>query len=151
MKGCTDHKGNKFVSIALMCNYYGVPTNTYHKRILRGWDKERALTNESQPKLCACQDHLGNKFSSLSEMCTYHTISHSVFYSRLQKGWSIERCLTTFTKNRQGNWVKTFDGKVFYSLSDMCLHYGILYETYHARIKRGWSQKRALTTPVKRR
>lgn len=36
----------------------------------------------------------------------------------------------------------------FRSMVDMCAHYNIKYQTYHQRIKNGWTQRNALLTPV---
>lgn len=43
-KESIDHLGNVWPSLTDMCNYYKIPSDTYLKRISRGWTKEKALT-----------------------------------------------------------------------------------------------------------
>ena len=49
-KECTDHKGNRFISIKEMCLYYGVNPHTYNHRILYGASVEEALTKKASKK-----------------------------------------------------------------------------------------------------
>lgn len=48
-----------------------------------------------------------------------------------------------------GKAIKDHEGKEFPSITALCEYYGIERKTYLQRIKRGWSQKRALTEHVK--
>ena len=40
-------------------------------------------------------------------------------------------------------------GNTFHTAKEMSIHYGIPYETYQSRKRRGWDIERILTTPVK--
>lgn len=41
---CRDHLGNEFDSKSSMCGFWGVPAETFTKRISRHWSLEKALT-----------------------------------------------------------------------------------------------------------
>lgn len=41
---CEDHLGNKFESIGLMCESYGISAETFQARLQRGWSLQDALT-----------------------------------------------------------------------------------------------------------
>lgn len=46
------------------------------------------------------------------------------------------------------NGVRDHNQRLFKSIATMCEHYGISTGAYYSRIKRGWSKKKALTTPA---
>lgn len=45
--------------------------------------------------------------------------------------------------------IESYDGRKFRTKAEMCEFFGIERKTYDQRIKRGWSQEKALTEPVK--
>lgn len=47
--------------------------------------------------------------------------------------------------------IKDFNNTEFDSVADMCRHYGISINLYYTRLKRGYSQKEALTLPLGKR
>lgn len=66
------------------------------------------------------------------------------------KGYSKDNCrwTTASIQNKNSRRAKHFTvGKQTMCISDWCRTTGISYGLYKARIKRGWSQERALTTP----
>ncbi len=52
-------------------------------------------------------------------------------------------------RNTRRNHLLTLD-RITMTLSEWCAHLGIKSETLHHRLRRGWSEKRALTEPVKK-
>jgi len=82
-------------------------------------------------------------------------IASKVLCLRLRIGWSIERALTTPVqktrkdqgRNRHNNRVLTFDGKKM-CVTEWSEATRIPSVTLYARLKYGWSDERALTTPV---
>lgn len=45
--------------------------------------------------------------------------------------------------------IKSYDGRRFRTTTEMCAFYGVERKTYLMRLKRGWSQEKALTEPVR--
>lgn len=144
----TDHMGNKYKSINKMVQNYGIDINTYIQRVEAGWDKEKALTEEPNNRVYTngVSDHLGNKFKSLYDMCQYYGISEATYIQRLKLGWSQQDALMTpIRQTGRKRAVKDHNGKEYSSITEMCRQYNIAAETYHRRIKMGWSKKEALT------
>lgn len=109
-----------------------------------------------------CYDHLGNEFRSKEERAKYYGLKPATVASRLLEGLDLKDALTTTTHERhvnggmrakKKNAIRTTDhcGKEYPSIVDMCNDYGISHSLYDHRLSRGWSQERALTTPVRER
>ncbi len=41
---CTDHLGNQYDTITMMCETYGIPIRIYHNRKSKGWELKERLT-----------------------------------------------------------------------------------------------------------
>ena len=97
----------------------------------------------------AYKDHLNNTYKTFGDMCLKYGIGRSTVTARLKRGWSLEKALTTPLKKQASNAKKVKDclGNSFDSISDMCRAYLIDKDTYHKRIKRGYTVEEALTTP----
>ena len=147
-----DHLGNMYCSAKEMCEHYGINDNTYRQRIKYGWSQERALTEKPHDKYTkvGVTDHLGNKYSSIVEMCSCYGISRNLYSARMRLGWSKEEALTV-PKGYVNRQSITTDhlGNKYNSTTEMCEHYGIDRMAYTNRLRRGWSQKEALTKKVK--
>jgi len=99
-----------------------------------------------------CLDHQGNKFKTVSEMCEYWGISIDCYCARKHRKWSLKKILTEPMRPvTQGRPCEDHLGQKFKTQSAMCDHWGISQETFGMRIKAGWSLKRALVLPVKKR
>ncbi len=161
-KGCmpvTDHKGRQYPSVAAMCRDWGILSQTYLDRRLRGWDMKQALETpcgdvDTAPKQCT--DHLGTPFPDIGTMCAAHGIPRSTYYYRILHGWDLKSALTfppsqTQTKDRSKP-CKGPAGEPYPSIKAMCAAYGVRYGTFTARLKRGESLAQALgampATPV---
>lgn len=48
LKVVVDHLGNKYSSVAEMCNHYGVNFNVFKERLRRGWSVKDALTTDTR-------------------------------------------------------------------------------------------------------
>ena len=80
-------------------------------------------------------------------MCLKYGISAHIFQNRISKGWCLKDALLTPIRIRKENDVQDHLGNSFDSISDMCRAYLIDKDTYHKRIKRGYTVEEALTTP----
>lgn len=149
----TDHLGNHFKSVSAMTKHWGISRTTYLSRINMGWSVEKALTftvrEESRPK-GGVVDHLGNKFESKSQMLKHWGISNATYYNRTHKeGLSMEEALTKpIAKTYSFQEVTDHLGNKYRSLSLMARTYGIKPITLRDRLERGWSVRKALTTPI---
>lgn len=154
----TDHLNNQYNSFSDMCKAYNKAYSTVRNRLDRNWTLEQALTinTESQKHKINHKkiwtDHKGNKYNSLPEMCAAYNISPKVVTARLANcKHDIETALTRPVSNIPKNAIQITDyqGNIFKSVSEMCRYHNIKLSRYKERIKLGWSNEKALTTPCK--
>ena len=74
-----------------MCKAYGVEIGTYQRRLERGWDIERALTEsvETQEYI----DPFGNKYDELKSMLAHYNVNLTTYYQRINTGHTLEEAL----------------------------------------------------------
>ena len=144
-----DHLGNTFASMQEMADHWHIPDSTLGA-LLKKMSIEEALTLKSeQLRGKTITDHTDKTWSSVTAMCKAWGITTALYYGRIKCGYSIEQALTSpLTKQpRNSKTIIDHKGNEFASVSDLCKHWGIGRSTYNARIKNGWSMKKALTTP----
>ncbi len=91
----------------------------------------------------------GKYFETIKEAAAYYDIPYyAVMNRRNIYGWSLEKTFDEITIPRKINSVDHL-GQKFESMTDMAHHWGMHYQILRTRLNRGWSIKRALTTPVK--
>ncbi len=96
-----DHKGQLFISVAAMCEYWGVDRAVYYGRKKLGWSLEDILTRPldyTGGAECVF-DHYGNEYMSEQEMCKHYGIKRSTYRERKKRGWDTEKALTYATAN----------------------------------------------------
>ena len=143
-----DHKGNIFPSISAMCRYWKISETTYLDRIKKGCTIEEALSKERKMKSGnICQDHQGNTFSSVKTMCKYWKVPITTYYERIKKGYTIREALLSNNEERTTKNDKCQDhqGNTFPSIKEMCEYWNITDDTYHSRIRAGYTIEEALT------
>lgn len=101
----------------------------------------------TQLKKVAKDDKVYRTYSSLAER-TDNT--PNVIRQRIWRGWDMERALHQPKKKLSGMKCTDHLGKEYISQTEMCEHYKITIDAYIKRIKRGWTQERALTTPMRK-
>ena len=148
-----DHEGNSYPSIEAMCNHWEIPHSTYINRLNRGWTSKDALTIPKGAKNTNFKqvvDHEGREFVSIGSMCKYWNISRRTYSKRIEYGWAIKDALTTPVgeKNKLRKPITDHDNNEFSSIKGMCQHWGISISAYNNRIRLGWTQEAALTTPI---
>ncbi len=152
----SDEQGNMFKSINEMCEHYNIPYHVFMYRTRNlGWSVKDALTTEYVKKKTALPitktDHKGHIFDSITDKCKAYGISTSLYRDRIRDGWSEEDALTTPVKVYKHGECTDHKGNVFHSLPEMCRFYGIEDpKKYRNRLKLGWSQEKALTTPFRK-
>lgn len=98
------------------------------------------------------KDHLGNEFPSAKTMCRHWNIKYTVYKHNIKHGYSVEDALTIGADTPGIPRVyKDHLGNEFNSITDMCKYWGIDKSIYMARIRYQWSQKDALTKPIRKR
>lgn len=159
------YRGKEYPSLQSLCNKHKVSCNTVRKRLELGWTMKDAITIpvSQKPRYGSkgreVKDHLGNEYVTLKDMLNTYGMSVYLYRSRVNKGWSLEQCLTTpkYTRDIKPQkrskpsrfTVKDHEGAQFSSKSQMCREWGISYRTFCGRVRKGWSVKEALTTPVR--
>ena len=151
----SDHKGNTFETEKDMCEYYNVSPGTFSARKFYGWSVEECLFGRekvvrSDIDIEKRTDPYGKVFPSAKAMCEYHKRSYRAYACGLTRGWSKEEALFGKKKVSQASENDRTDhtGKVFSSMKQMCIDYGVSVSAYKSRIRQGWSKEEALTTPV---
>lgn len=96
----------------------------------------------------------GVSYPSISAACRELAprlrITRGQLYERIHRGWAEKYILHVGALgNSPGAWDHT--GRQFRSVPDMCLAWGVRYETYRKRLSRGWSLETALTYVKRRR
>lgn len=113
--------------------------------------KEKRLQRKENKTYKPCKDHKGIEYLNKNAKCRAYNISHSLYDHRIkQLGWTEQEALETpVNGRRKGRTNKRRDhkGRLFPTQKKMCEFYGIPNTLYHSRRKKGWTKKRALTTP----
>lgn len=90
------------------------------------------------------------KTQSLSQWAREVGLTKGALETRLNTGWTVERALTEPTGALKSNTVfMEYDGRRL-PLQDWAKISGIPMGTLHGRLRAGWSDERALTTPTDR-
>lgn len=143
-----DHLGNEFTTKKNMLEYWGITRGAFNHRLERGWSLKDALTVKYRAVFY--YDHLGNRFESKEDMCNYWGVARGTFDDRIRHGYSLQEALTEKINNTPTSKQTTDHlGNEFNSIIDKCKYWNIKPETYKGRIKLGYSEKDALTLPLK--
>ena len=144
-----DHLGNTFTSIQEMADYWHIPDSTLSARLQKMPIKDALTLTTKELRGKTVTDHTGRTFPSVTAMCKAWGITTALYYGRLKCGYSIEDALTLpiAEKPKNSKTIIDHEGNEFSSVSDLCEYWKIGRSTFNARIKNGWSQKDALTTP----
>ena len=91
-------------------------------------------------------DHLGNEYATLAKMAEAYGLDRSVVKARLARGWTPEEALTTPVHERRSGECTDHLGNRYADQKSMAEAYGADYMALRARLKRGWTLERALTS-----
>ncbi|WP_339295896.1 hypothetical protein MKY82_08375 [Paenibacillus sp. FSL W7-1279] len=109
-----------------------------------GWPKERALSEP--PRKMNVRKH----WIALAES---NGIKRQTFNRRLEYGWDPERAATEpvadkYTRQKLCLYAKSFQGKYSDEIIATAASNGISRENFYARVRRGWTEEEAATTPL---
>ena len=147
----TKNRSRSGKSIKDRCREIGISVKTYYSRKHLGWSKEKALTTppgEKPDRKIKGPD--GKVYASETEMCRAYGADPKLYAARIAYGCPMEKALT-MEKQEQGfpkKPQKGPDGKMYASKTDMCKAYGVSWNVYKERRRRGWSMEDALTKPL---
>lgn len=97
------------------------------------------------------KDHSGKEYRSERAMLKDYGIGRTNYATRIKNGWSMEKALTTPSEYDSDTKVKDHLGQEYNTKIEMCKAYGIEYDTYLKREKKGMPKEEALTKPVRKR
>ena len=93
-----DHLGREFLHLKDMADAWGISVFALKYRLGRGWDVERALTQQEPKSLSflgeEIRDHLGNQYKSFNAMCKAYDLNPYTVKARLKGGMLLEEALT---------------------------------------------------------
>lgn len=93
-------------------------------------------------------DHEGRQFDTVEAMCDYWGVKYSTYLYRIRKGVSVRFALTRRVTQDKTHKQYDHEGRGFKSTMDMCDYWGVNYNTYKTRMRKGVSKKFALTGTV---
>lgn len=114
-------------------------------------DKPANKINNQIEVISVIKDHLGNTYNTFSEMCMVYKIGVDTVRFRLGLNWSLKDALETpvSEQNKPKKFrCKDHNNKMYDSVSEMCIAYGVTRTLYLYRLKKGWTQEDALTKPM---
>ncbi len=87
----TDHNGIQFDSIKQMCQHYGLEELTYTRRLERGWNKEKALTEpiDTTKHGKPVTDPFGFDYPTVKDMLKAYKVKTSAYFERSRAGYSL--------------------------------------------------------------
>lgn len=135
---CTDYLGNEFPSVTAMCAFYGVNRKNYERKLRSGKTKKEALTQVTKKDEWEGLD--GKMFSSQAELCRYYNIPCNVYRYRKDAGWNLEDILTIPVH-------EVYKRKN--TITNKCKEHNISKGAYYERLRKGWTEEKALNTPSK--
>jgi len=148
-----DFKGKRYRTIKDMCDDYGINPSTYALRRERGMTVKEALTtplysnerSKYQNGRHKVTDHLGKEYSSVDKMCKAHGTTLHYYKKAMAEGKSVEEALEKPVRKNVGHIVYDHLGNMYYSKKEMCEAYGISFDAFSARRRKGMSLEEALT------
>lgn len=120
----------------------GISKNLLEQRIRRlHWSHERAINAKPRKR---------GDYRYWSKVAEENGISYNTFSSRINRGWTPERAATEGTLSRSecgiraGRTTPRFSREIL----DVLELSGITYQTFYARVKSGWDEMEAATSPL---
>lgn len=118
------------------------------RKVMKPEDR-RFFNGNPRFRCMPCRDHNGRAFSSAAERAKFWKLPEFVVAGRLRRGWDLEKALTSPIGYRfPRHPCEDHEGRKFDSAAAMCEYWGISYNTYCGRRKKGMSVQRALTAPI---
>lgn len=134
--------GEPFPSYRAIDTYYGFSPSVshQHREDLEGWLLSKSMFYVD-----------GTLYRSISSLAMAYGFTYSCLSHRLHGGMPVQEAVSKPT-NRvvQPKACADHIGNVYDCEADMLVAYGVTPSAYRCRIRKGWSQKEALITPMKK-
>lgn len=132
---CVDFKGNKYNSVAKMCEAYKISYRRFIRSLHNGCSQKEALLGEKK-KLSGLVDYKGFKYPSVTAMCLAYSKDVEWYIQKIARGETNQDILTEIVT--LDKMPKVVHEKVMV----------VTKEVYLKRIERGWNEDEARTIPV---
>ena len=142
-----DHHGNRYPTIKEMCHAYNQSYSKYHRLIKMGCDLETALTSKDTNLTIYIN---GKKYHHLPHVCEELNLNINRIRNIMKTYHvDIEEAIKIHNAPPQihGQECQDHLGNIYPSIRIMCQYYGIRPTSYYARIAKGWTIEKVLTTP----
>lgn len=148
-KSCEDHNGKRYKTIREMCIAYGINYSVFRYRQKLGWDLEKILTTPVR-KVCIIEEDNGNRYNSIAELYRKEKLEKigRSRDTRLKAGRVDKVSVKGLREVLEKKEVRDHNGKLFESVVEMCIFWGLPVYVYLSRRKTGWTVENALTTPT---
>lgn len=133
---CKDHLENIFPTRKAMCEFWGIPSNSFVVRLQKGWSLEKALTTPFKKHKGIVYE--GKHYKSQKELAEVLGVSSNKVRWYLENDKPLSEILDE-------KIIQDHLGNVFDSFSEMCQHYELKQATVRDRLRRGWSLEKSLT------
>ena len=150
-----DHKGKKHRSVKDMCKAWGITRGVYAHRKNQGWSLKKTLTTPINKKYQGSLEYVdleGRVFPTIKLMAKKNGVSYAAIMYRIKKGNSPEEALIhLLNEAKDSKSVEDHLGNSFTTKVRMLEYWGVKYDTFRDRLKRGWSLEEALTGKRKKK
>lgn len=142
------YHGVTYPTFKSFCQAVGVPQDTLRARLRRGMDLEIAVN--APPLNCTImKDHHGNIFPSLTALAEHYHMSYSCLRTRLyEMNMTVEQALTIPYGSSLKRRCFDHEGNVFATAAERAIFWKKDPKQVEARLRQGWTVKRALTEPT---
>lgn len=145
-----DHLGTQYITVARLCNYYGIDVDKFVYRVVNGMSLANALTKRDG--IVGVKDNQGKRFKNVNEMCKAYGISYAALSQNLMEGKSLAlslRTRPTFEKKKPINeeYIHGFESFIR-ALPSICKANGNSIEMVIARLADDWDLTEAIKTPI---
>lgn len=145
------YEGKEYPSLRNFCIENNYNYRLVLQRIQSGKTLEEAIRNLDLNVINGKEVYYkGKYYPSITNLCDELNIKASTVQGRLKNGWSLEKAVSTpIRKTVQRVPEKlVYNGQTFSTLKELCETFGFNYVNTSTRLRRGYSFKEALETPL---
>lgn len=142
------YHGATYPTLKRFCQELGISQERLRSRLRRGMDLEMAV--DAPPLNCTImKDHHGNIFPSLTALAEHYHMSYNCLRSRLyEMNMTVEQALTLPYGSSLKRRCFDHEGNAFATAAERAAFWKKDPKQVEARLRHGWTVKRALTEPT---